>query len=395
MTPLEPSRLRSGDLVALGVHGLRARPGRTVLSALGVAIGIAAMLAVFSISEASHARVQAELEALGTNLLTIEPNTKLSKDVEFDPAAPDAVANLPGVDSVSSTGVLEDVHVYRNEHIDPNATGSIAVAAADPGLLDTTRTGLSVGRWLDDATSALPTVVLGDAAATHLGVRSVGEQVLLGGEPFTVVGVLEPSKLTPELDLHALIGAPVAADRFEFSGSPTRIYERSADDRVDEVRDKLAATVMPLAPGSVKISKPSDALAAKESVDRANTGLLAGIGSIALVVGGIGVANTMVITVLERRVEIGLRRSLGATRRHIAAQFVVEATLLAALGGLVGIVVGLGVGAVVALVNAWPPSVPPLAIAGAFVATLLVGAVAGALPASRAARTPPTVVMAA
>ncbi len=138
------------------------------------------------------------------------------------------------------------------------------------------------------------------------------------------------------------------------------------------------------------MSRPSDALAAQQAADETFTGLLLGLGAVALLVGGVGVANTMVISVLERRPEIGLRRSLGATRGQIRVQFLAESLLLSVLGGVTGVLLGLGVTALYASTQGWPTVVPLWAAGGGLLATLLIGAVAGLYPAMRAARLSPT-----
>ncbi|GAA1015715.1 ABC transporter permease [Acrocarpospora pleiomorpha] len=387
------SRLLGRDILRLGTAGLRARPTRAVLSALGIAIGIAAMIAVVGISSSSQARLNDELSKLGTNLLTASAGTSITgQQASLLPDALGKVSLIDGVESASSTAALP-VSVYRSSLSDPDATGGITTMVADHDLLNVTSTTVRSGTWLNPATADLPSVVLGNTAASRLGIVSPGTQIWLGGQYFTVIGILDPSALAPELDTAALIGAGVAEDLFGYDGSPTTIYERSADDAVADVRSLLAPTISPQAPGEVDVSRPSDALAAQSAANDAFTGLLLGLGSIALLVGGIGVANTMIISVLERRREIGLRRALGATRRHILAQFLAEALLLSALGGVFGSVLGTAATGIMALINGWPFALPPLAIGVAVGATLIIGAIAGLYPAIRAARTPPTAAL--
>ncbi|GAA4722704.1 putative ABC transport system permease protein [Promicromonospora umidemergens] len=388
------SRLLGQDVVRLGTTGLRARPTRAVLSALGIAIGIAAMVAVVGISSSSQARLNDQLAQLGTNLLTAQAGTSITgEQTALPPDTLGKVRRVDGVESASSTALVPEP-VYRSSLSDPDATGGIATMAADQNLLGVVSGQVGSGVWLNPATERFPAVVLGSVAAERLGVTSPGTQVWLGGTHFTVVGILDPVALAPELDSAALIGADVATDLFDFDGSPTTIYERSADEAVEDVRVLLAPTIAPEAPGEVEVSRPSDALAARTAANQAFTGLLLGLGSIALLVGGIGVANTMIISVLERRREIGLRRSLGATRRHILVQFLAEALLLSALGGLFGSAFGAGATAIMAGINGWPFALPPAAIVVAVTATLVIGAVAGLYPAVRAARTPPTAALA-
>ena len=200
--------------------------------------------------------------------------------------------------------------------------------------------------------------------------------------------------LAPELDSAALIGWPIAQQMLGFDGSPTRLYERSADAAVTDVRAVLPATVNPANPEEVTVSRPSDALAAQAAADETLLTLLLALGGVALLVGGIGVANTMVIAVLERRSEIGLRRALGATRGHIRIQFLGESVLLAGFGGIGGAALGGAVTAVFAAPRNWPVALPLWVLALAAGATVLVGAIAGAYPAARAARMSPTAALA-
>jgi putative ABC transport system permease protein len=366
-----------------------------VLSALGIAIGIAAMVAVVGTSASSRERLSSQLAELGTNLLTVQA-AEPSGSVAPQPLPPDAsarVERIDGVTAASATSDLAGVHVYRTALVDPGRTGGLTVTAAEPDLLEVVGAGLRTGEWLDPATATLPTTVLGSTAAARLGVREAGSQVWLDGQLATVIGILEPVPLAPEIDLAALVGTPVARTEHRHDGSPTRVYERSTDDAVLAVRELVPPSVQPAAPSDVTVSRPSDALAARAAVDEVFTGLLLALGSISLLVGGIGVANTMIISVLERRREIGLRRAIGATRRHIRLQFLTEAVLLSALGGLAGAGLGAGVSAAVAVGNGWVPVLPPWVLAGSVLATIAIGGVAGLYPAVRAARTPPSVAL--
>lgn len=388
------SRLLGRDVLRLGSAGLRSRPTRAVLSALGIAIGIAAMVAVVGISTSSQARFAQQLSQLGTNLLTVTPGQTLDgRDATLPPRTVDQVRRIPGVLGASSVARLEDLAVYRSEFIDPRNTNGLGVLAADRDLLSVTGGTLAAGAWFDAARERFPTVVLGSDAAARLAITEVGSQIVLGGEPFTVIGILRPVPLAPELDGSVLVSTRVAEEHLGHTGEPTTVYERSTDESVAQVRELLPATVRPEAPQEVSVSRPSDALAAKYAADTTFAGLLVGLGSVALLVGGVGVANTMIISVLERRREIGLRRALGATRAHIRQQFLTEAVLLTLLGGVGGAVLGLGVTAVFTVANGWLLALPPLVLVAAVAATVLIGAVAGLYPSIRAARTPPTAAL--
>jgi putative ABC transport system permease protein len=398
-----PSQLRPRDALRVAATGVRARPLRAALSALGIAIGIAAMVAVVGISASSRAEIDQQLRALGTNLLTVEPGQTFGGDIATLPdESVDMVARIGPVDTVSAVGAI-DANVYRSDQIPPSQTNAIAPMAVRTDLLDTVGGEVAAGRWLDDALADFPTVVLGATTSERLGVSQIDGSVAVwlgsgagrgGGWGFTVVGILEPLPLAPELDSAALIGWPAAQDVLGFDGAPTKIYERSPEGAVGDVRAVLPATVNPENPQEVTVSRPSDALAAQAATDETLITLLLALGGVALLVGGIGVANTMVIAVLERRSEIGLRRALGATRRHVRVQFLGESVLLAGLGGVGGAVLGGTVTAVFSASRDWPFALPVWVLGLAAGATVLVGAVAGAYPAARAARMSPTAALA-
>ncbi|MBU3870264.1 ABC transporter permease [Streptomyces sp. 4503] len=378
------------DTLRVGSVGLRTRPTRVLLSALGIAIGIAAMVAVVAVSASSQAAFNAQLASVGTNMLTVMPG----KDFVGEPAplpenAAEMVRRIAPVENAAATGSVKNAKVYRNDRIPKAASRGIGVLGAGLDLPRTVGLHMAAGRWLNGAQSRYPAVVLGTTAAENLGITTPGAQIWLGEQWFTVTGILQKAPLAPELDSAALIGWDAAKTRLGFDGRPTMIYTRTADSKVDQVRGVLAATVNPEAPNEVTVSRPSDALSAKQAANRAFTSLLVGIGAIALLVGGVGVANTMVIAVLERRGEIGLRRALGATRGQIRTQFLTESVMLSALGGISGAALGAGASAGYAISQDWQVVVPPWALAVGVGATMAIGALAGLWPAVRAARLAP------
>jgi putative ABC transport system permease protein len=392
-TALAASALHPGDLLRVASVGLRSRRLRAALSALGIAIGIAAMVAVLGISESSRNDLLASLDRLGTNLLTVRGGEGFgfSGDGELPTTAESMLSRIGPVQAVSSVTVV-DADVRRTDLVPSTQTGGITVQATDPALLDTLRAQVAQGEWLDDARSDLPVVVLGADAAARLGITDVGDgvQVWLGDRWFTVIGILEPFELAEGLDRAALIGEGIAASAFGTTENPGTIFLRADPDDLDAVRSVLAATVNPESPDTVEVARPSDAIEAKAAASNAFTALFLGLGAVALLVGGVGIANVMVISVLERRSEIGLRRALGATRRHVSSQFLAEALLLSGLGGLSGVALGAGVTAAYDLARGWDVVVPITGLVGGVAAALAIGAVAGLYPATRAARLAPT-----
>jgi putative ABC transport system permease protein len=386
------SAMAPGDLLRVGSVGLRTRRLRTGLSGLGIAIGIAAMVAVLGISSSSKADLLAQLDRLGTNLLTVSPGqTLFGEDASLPKESVGMIGRIGPVESVSATGTVS-ASVRRSDLIPAQQTGGIAVRAARSDLLGVLGGAVRSGKFLDAATERYPAVVLGSVAAERLGIDRADPSVLVlvGDQWFTVVGILDPVALAPEIDRSALVGFPVAESLLGFSGNPTTIYTRSAEEFVDAVRDVLPATANPANPEEVKVSRPSDALAAQAATKTAFTALLLGLGAVALLVGGVGIANVMVISVLERRPEIGLRRALGATRGQIRTQFLSESLLLSVLGGVAGAGLGAAVTWAYASSRDWTVVVPALSLAAALGAALAIGGVAGLYPAVRAARLSPT-----
>ncbi len=371
------SRLRPADLARVASVGLRTRKLRAGLSALGIAIGVAAIVAVLGLSASSSAGLLAEIGKLGTNLLTVANGQS-----PFG-----GTAELPKAD----TGTVK-VSVYRSPIIPAINTNGLSVQAASFGLPAAVGTSIAQGRYLNTATAHEPVAVLGAVAAQRLGIDRIWprERIWLGGQWFYLAGILKPAVLAPEIDTSVLAGFPAAEHYLHFDGHPSVIYVRAETSQVTAVQSLLAATANPENPGQVSVSQPSAALVAQADAKSALNGLFLGLGAVALLVGAVGVANIMVISVLERRSEIGLRRALGATKGHIRVQFLSEAILLALLGGAAGVGAGALATAVYAHTKGWAVVVPALAWGGGIGAALLIGAAAGLLPAIRAARMSPT-----
>lgn len=396
-SPITPSRLRFSDVIRAGSIGLRTRRLRTALSTVGVAIGIAAMVGVLGLSASSREDLAEQIRALGTNLLEVQAGEGFGRGSGTlpDTAVP-MVSRIGAVTDVSSLTTVEGATVRRSDLVSEGITSGISVFAADTGLLATLHGEMREGRWLDETTSTFPAVVLGSTAADLLGVTSIDDEVrvYIAGDWYAVIGILGPVDIAEGLDRAAIIGIGTA-ETFVVGDdlAPGTLYVRTSETGIDAVRGVLPNTVNPQTPEEVEVSRPSDALAAQEAANTAFTSLFLGLGAVALLVGGIGIANVMVIAVIERRSEIGLRRALGATRAHIRRQFLTEALMLAFAGGVAGVAIGAGVTAVYAQYRHWTVVVPAVAVVGGLVAALVIGAIAGLYPASRAARLAPTVAL--
>jgi putative ABC transport system permease protein len=287
---------------------------------------------------------------------------------------------------------VANANVYRTPFVPSLDTGGIAVDAAGDDLPQVLQLSFASGHFLTAVSDRFPEVVLGAAAASVLGITHATDHVLvyLGNTWFTVVGILEPALLNPGLDSTVFISLPVAERLFRLQPNPSEIYARTRVNDVGHVANLLAPTADPENADGVQVSRPSNALEARAAAKGQFTTLLLGLGAVALLVGAIGIANIMVISVLERRGEIGLRRALGATRHHIAAQFLAESALLAAIGGVAGLILGAGGTLIYAEAKHEPFIVPLYALIAAPAAGFVIGTVAGLYPAARAARLSPT-----
>jgi putative ABC transport system permease protein len=395
---LATHRLRPADVARMSTVGLRARPLRAALSALGIAIGVGAIVAVLGLSSSAQAGLLNEISRLGTNLLTVANGQTLTgQTAELPTTAPGMISRIGPVTAVDDTGLIGNVNTYRSPLIPTINSNALSVRATSLTLPTTTGTTLARGQFLNPATAQQPVAVLGADAAQRLGIDHLwpGERILLVdhsgvGRWFYLTGVLNPAVLAPEIDTAVLIGFPAAQRYLGFDDHPSQIYLRAATDQVIAVHHVLAATANPENPNQVAVSQPSDALVAQAESKAALNSLFLGLGAISLLVGAIGVGNIMLISVLERRSEIGLRRALGATKGHIRTQFLAEAILLALAGGIAGVGLGVLSTAIYAHTKHWTTVIPVVAWAGGLGAALLIGTIAGLLPAIRAARMSPT-----
>jgi putative ABC transport system permease protein len=388
------ARLRPQDLGGLASVGLRTRKLRAALSALGISIGVAAIVAVLGLARSSQAGLLAEISRLGTNLLTATNGQSFTGTAELPKSAPGMVAELPGVTGLQYTGALTNVNAYRSPYVPTINTNALSVDASSIGLPAVAGTSVAQGTYLNAATENEPVAVLGYQAAQRLGIDRIwpGEKIWVGGMWFYVAGILNPAALTSQIDSSILIGFPAAEKYLGFDGHPSELYVRTQNNQsvTTRVDNLLGYQANPQDANGVTVSQPSSALTAQADAAGAFDTLFLGLGAVALLVGAVGVANIMIISVLERRQEIGLRRALGATRGQIRIQFLSEAILLSLIGGVVGVIMGVISTAVYAHTKGWAIVIPSQAWAGGLGAALAIGAIAGLLPAIRASRLSPT-----
>lgn len=395
-----PVRLAPLDLLGLGLLGIRTRKLRAGLSALGISIGIATMVVVTGIPASGQQSLMNKLTALGTNMLQAVPAQLPVGGISAFPAQSVAMAARIGPVTVASA-VADDPNapVYRSAAINPDYASGLTVAAAQLNLLRAVNGRMQSGRFLDSVTERFPVAVLGSTAASQLGFSRLAPgfapQIFISNRWFTVVGILDPLTLFPELNQSVLIGWDAARTQLGFDPAPTEIYLQAQQPELQAVRNVLPATIDPQEPYQVQVSLPSAALAAKIDTQDTFSGLFLGLAGIALLVGGIGVANTMVISVLERRREIGLRRALGASGGQIRGQFLTESAALSGLGGAAGILIGVLATVTYAAYQHWPPVISPLTVLGGLAGAVAIGIAAGVYPAIRASRLTPTQALAA
>ncbi len=384
-------KLKINDLFMVAFYGVKARRGRAALTSIGIGIGIAAIVAVTGISASGRADLLATLESLGTNLIKASPQAGFFGTQENLPdGVLGMVERIGPVQEVTST-TQTDLLVRRTDFISEFEGGGISTLVTRSELLDVVGGKLAEGRFIKDGLSDIPVTVLGSVTATRLGIRdlSIPTKILIENEWFGVVGILDELKIHPDLDRSVFIGYGVAKTLFNVDEEPTTIYVRSNPTYIEDVVEVLAPSMNPENPDQVSVSRPSDALEAQEAAEVAFTNLLLGLGSVALLVGGVAIANVMVMSVLERRMEIGVRRSIGATRKEIRYQFLLESVLLSGVGGLVGVLLGAGITLGYTEYSNIVFSIPILQVLGAIVLALLIGALSGVYPAIKASKIQP------
>ncbi|KAA8820560.1 ABC transporter permease [Bifidobacterium rousetti] len=393
-----PPTTRFANLMHTAWIGATGRISRTVLAALGIALGVAAYVALSGIAASNQAALLARLDALGANLQVVSPGRDAAQQPVPLPAyAPETIARQPQVEQVGVFDTApENVRIFKNEFVPKSNGNALTLTVMRPGALDAVGATIAQGHGIDENNQHLPVAILGSEAAYRLGVTTVGDRILIDDAWYGVVGILAPAPQAQNLDPSVIIGSTQAKashpDQAETIGQISAIYVRTKPGDAETLRRMLAHAAN-LAGANVSVNASADLSEARNTTDDSLNTLGLMIGAIALAVGGMSIANMMIVTVMERRGEIGLRRALGATPGAIRMQFVTEAAMLSAFGGLAGITLGAGTAFGFAIWAGQPAVLEWGTLPAAWGAAVLVGALAGIYPASRAARLTPTAAL--
>ena len=388
---MNKNKLRTRDLFFVAVYGVKARKGRAALTSIGIGIGIAAIVAVSGIAASGSADLLSTLESLGTNLVKASPQAGFfGTQEELPEGVIGMVERIGPVEEVTST-TQTDLLVRRSNFISEFEGGGISTIVTSSELLNVIGGKLSEGRFITDGLSDLPVTVLGSVTAKRLGITNLSKptKILIDDEWFGVIGIVEELKIHPDLDRSVFIGYGAAKKLFDINEEPTTIYLRANPTFIEDVVEVIAPSMNPENPDQVEVSKTTKTLETQQAVEASFTNLLLGLGSVALLVGGVAIANVMVMSVLERRMEIGVRRSIGATRREIRYQFLLESIVLSGIGGLVGVMLGSLITLAYTNYTNIVFSIPVWQILGAVVLALLIGAISGVYPAIKASKIQP------
>ncbi|MDG2025963.1 MAG: ABC transporter permease [Acidimicrobiales bacterium] len=399
------------DLISVALSGLTSRVSRTLLIMLGPIIGVSAIVAAVGLTESAKGDLQADLAELGTNLITADAAGSFgAQNPSFPEDVVERVSSLSGVESVTGVRALDGIITSPYDAATTYYTAfPTPVLTADPGFLEVMQIELLSGRWLNDfdyENGARVAVIGVDIANEFNYLAGDNRTLLLDGLEFGIVGVYDNVRLADAFNTSVLI-PPLAADNEFDTGLETNtLYIRADPERVEEVEDNLPIAINLGGSEEVNTSIPSDALEASAKADSTLQVIVASMGILALIVGGVGIANVMSISVIQRSAEIGIRRALGHGRGLIAWQFLLEAVAVGFFGGLAGVGVGIFIVVFASRIFDWTHVLDPVLVIGSLEfsshsmgvptvyllgmgAALLTSVVAGLYPSVKAARLEP------
>jgi len=385
--------MRASDIIAAGIDMVRRAPGRSLMSSLGICLSVAAVLATIGIAASSRADVLAVLDQYGTGVLIAKPGeATLGGEATLPTWGPAATLRLDGVYNAGPLTDL-DATIQRNHSTDQR--NALHAYATNHNWFQTINAHLDTGRLFTDNTDLRQTVV-GANAATTLGINATnittGLEIRIGDHDFHIVGILKPLPLHPDLDRGVYITTN-AATPLGYKTTPTAIYIDTNPDHIDDTRQTIARTLNPTRPNEITMSRPSDTLTARTQIDTTLTAIGITLAATMLLTGIANITNTANLMLHQRRKEIGLRRALGATRIHIAAQFIAESAITTAIGALAGTAIGILATLATATHQHWPPPLP-LNLTTLPLATAPTAGPLAAIPtATKAAKLDPTTAL--
>lgn len=386
------------ELIGVVFRAMNARRLRVAMMMLGPLLGVAAIVAVIGLTESAKGDVRSALRELGTNLIVVSAPPEGSSAGRGSPKlsaeAAGRVEAVSTVQQVAQQSRVWGVSVAASHQSRTALTMAslFEVWATDEALLSVAGLHLAHGRFFSrlDSESAVPVAVIGSEVAALFAVTGDGQRaILLDGELFGVVGVLKPARALPRVNRSVFVTYGAAAAFFGDPGQPDELLVRVEDGTTEATADILPLAITYGGPGVPRVRVPSDLLEASAQVDQAFRTFLIVLSVLALSVGAIGIANVMTISVMERSVEIGIRRALGHTRRIIATQFLMESAIVGLLGGVAGVFTGIGFVAVTAAYQDWVLVLNPPAIIAGGLLSVFIATLAGVYPALRAARLEP------
>ncbi len=388
------------DLLDEAIAGMFARPGRMVLTVLGVVIGLTALVATLGLTRTAGNRIISQFDTLAATELFIQARPGRSTGIVDPRALPwDAPERLARLNGVVAAGTLSEVDVGNalvssSPVKDPLAQSAfkLAVHAASPGLFRAVRAELETGRLPDLGHSqrADRVAVLGPDAAERLGVRGLSQlpAIYVGDHLYLVIGILRDVARRPELLGSVILPEGTARKHFGLVG-PGHVVVETRIGAAYLIADQARPALRPDDPRVLKVEVPQEPRRVRDEVQTDLNVMFLLLGGLSLVVGAIGIANITLVGVMERTGEIGLRRAIGATRGHIAAQFLFESASMGVIGGVIGASLGVLIVVAVSAYQIWTPVLDP---AAPFLAPLVgggIGLVSGAYPALRAANLEP------
>ena len=394
------------DLIVEAGYGIGARPTRLIMTTLGTTIRIASLVVTIGFAQTAASQIARQFDAVAATQVVIEPGStdgmngseRATGRLPWD--APDRVSRLAGVElaGLVSEVPLDAVTITAVPVNDPSepATLGPSLMATSPGLLDAVRGNIVTGRYFDTGHDARAdrVAVLGSRAAERLGINRVDSQpsIFIGDSSYTVIGIIEGMERRSDL-LDAVV-VPMGTARADFGlTGPDELQIRIALGAGKVVAEQAPIALDPNAAENFEVQAPSARSALRENVQADVNVIFLILGVLALVAGGLGIANVTLLSVMERVGEIGLRRALGATKRNISSQFMVESVVIGLLGGLIGAALGVFAVVIVSAIQQWAPVVDPWLAAGSALLGAVVGLAAGVYPALKASNIEPIVAL--